>query len=65
MVDRTLVAGMIQSIADGLVLAEKTDLGTENLYKFIEAQFPGVHPQFAKRMMDGQSKASSIQRIVS
>ena len=47
------ILNMIESIAEGLVLAEKSGLGTENLHKFIEAIFPGPYTLYSQRMING------------
>ena len=44
---------MIETVAEGLVLAEKSDLGTTNLQKFIEAIFPGPFTLYSQRMISG------------
>ena len=44
---------MIETVAEGLVLAEKSELGQENLHKFIEAIFPGPHALYSRRMISG------------
>ena len=44
---------MIETVAEGLVLAEKSELGKENLHKFIEAIFPGPHALYSRRMISG------------
>ena len=44
---------MIETVAEGLVLAEKAELGKENLHKFIEVIFPGPHALYSKRMITG------------
>lgn len=44
---------MIETVAEGLVLSEKSGLGTHNLQKFIEAIFPGPYSLYAHRMVTG------------
>lgn len=47
------ILNMIESIAEGLVLAEKSGLGTDNLHKFIEEIFPGPYTIYSRRMITG------------
>ena len=44
---------MIESIAEGLVLAEKSGLGNDNLHKLIEIIFPGPYTLYSNRMITG------------
>ena len=44
---------MIETVGEGLVLAEKSGLGNENLQKFIQAVFPGPHALYSQRMITG------------
>lgn len=49
----TFVLNMVQTIAEGMVVAEKSGLGTEALQRFIEAVFPGAYVAYAGRMVSG------------
>ncbi|KAJ5614083.1 hypothetical protein N7528_007737 [Penicillium herquei] len=49
----TFVLSMVQTIAEGMVVAEKSGLGTEALQQFIEAVFPGAYVAYAGRMRSG------------
>ncbi|RAK78026.1 NAD(P)-dependent oxidoreductase [Aspergillus fijiensis CBS 313.89] len=49
----TFVIGMVESIAEGLVVAEKTGLGTDALMQFFENVFPGPYVAYANRMRTG------------
>ncbi|KAJ5725514.1 uncharacterized protein N7483_006871 [Penicillium malachiteum] len=49
----TFVLNMVQTIAEGMVVAEKSGLGTEALQQFIEAVFPGAYDAYAGRMRSG------------
>ncbi|KAJ6032105.1 hypothetical protein N7540_002837, partial [Penicillium herquei] len=49
----TFVLNMVQTIAEGMVVAEKSGLGTEALQQFIEAVFPGAYVAYAGRMRSG------------
>ncbi len=44
---------MIETVAEGHVLAEKTGLGHDNLQKFIGTIFPGPFFLYSKRMVTG------------
>ena len=47
------IVSMIETLAEGHVLAEKTGLGSENLEKFIDTVFPGPYTIHSKRMSSG------------
>lgn len=48
---------MIETVAEGHVLAEKTGLGHENLHKFISEVFPGPFALYSDRMITGDYHA--------
>ena len=48
-----LIVNMIESIAETLVFAEKTGLGSGNLQKLIAAVFPGPYMIYSQRMTTG------------
>ncbi|PYH88019.1 NAD(P)-binding protein [Aspergillus ellipticus CBS 707.79] len=49
----TFVLGMVESIAEGLVVADKCGLGTDALQIFFEAVFPGPYVAYSNRMRSG------------
>ncbi|PYH66559.1 NAD(P)-dependent oxidoreductase [Aspergillus vadensis CBS 113365] len=49
----TFVLGMVESIAEGLVVADKCGLGTDALHQFFEAVFPGPYVAYSARMRSG------------
>lgn len=44
---------MVQTLAEGHVVAEKLGLGPENLHKFVELMFPGPYTAYSGRMLSG------------
>lgn len=52
-IGNTFVMGIVGNLSEGHVMAEKTELGTDNLHKFIEAMFPGPYTMYSGRMMSG------------
>lgn len=44
---------MIETIAEGLTLAEKNNLGVENLQKMLGVVFPGPYMVYSKHMISG------------
>jgi 3-hydroxyisobutyrate dehydrogenase-like beta-hydroxyacid dehydrogenase len=42
-IGNTFVLSMVETLAEGHVLAEKCGLGTDNLHQFIETMFPGPY----------------------
>ncbi|KAL4738900.1 6-phosphogluconate dehydrogenase-like protein NAD-binding protein [Aspergillus similis] len=49
----TFVISMVETIAEGLVVAEKSGLGTDALHQFFEAVFPGPYVAYSARMRSG------------
>ncbi|KAL3418344.1 6-phosphogluconate dehydrogenase 2 [Phlyctema vagabunda] len=52
-IGNTFVMNMIEQLAQGHVLAEKTGLGVESLHSFIEVMFPGPYTAYSTRMISG------------
>lgn len=52
-IGNTFVVNMIESLAEGHTLAEKSGLGTENLTQFIETIFPGPYMPYSNRLTSG------------
>lgn len=49
----TFILNMVETLSEGLVLAETSGLGTDNLKKFITTMFPGPFSAYAERMTSG------------
>ncbi|KAL8977675.1 MAG: hypothetical protein Q9205_006574, partial [Flavoplaca limonia] len=49
----TLILNIIESLAEGHTMAEKSGLGNDNLHQFIEVMFPGPYTAYSGRMMSG------------
>lgn len=49
----TFILGMVESIAEGLVVAEKCGLGTDGLHQFFETIFPGAYVGVSNQMRLG------------
>lgn len=52
-IGNTFVVNMVEQLAEGYVLAEKTGLGTKHLQTFIENMFPGAYTAYSQRMLSG------------
>lgn len=52
-IGNTFILHMIEALSEGFTLAEKTNVGVDNLNKFIEAMFPGPYVAYSKRMRTG------------
>jgi 3-hydroxyisobutyrate dehydrogenase-like beta-hydroxyacid dehydrogenase len=51
----TIILGMVEILAEALVFAEKSDLGTDNLDAFIQQMFPNSpFASYSKRMISGE-----------
>ena len=52
-IGNTFILSMIETISEGMVVAEKTGLGVEDLHQFIETMFPGPYVAYSNRMKFG------------
>ncbi|KAL8731398.1 MAG: hypothetical protein Q9181_004326 [Wetmoreana brouardii] len=52
-IGNVFIVNMIETVAEGLVLAENSKLGKDNLHKFIQAIFPGPFTLYSQRMITG------------
>jgi 3-hydroxyisobutyrate dehydrogenase-like beta-hydroxyacid dehydrogenase len=52
-IGNAFILNMVEMLAEGHVLAEKSGLGSENLHQFIAAMMPGAYTAYSNRMMQG------------
>ncbi|KAL8684184.1 MAG: hypothetical protein Q9224_006539 [Gallowayella concinna] len=52
-IGNTFILNMVETLAEGHTLAEKSGLGNDNLHRFIETMFPGPYTAYSGRMMSG------------
>jgi 3-hydroxyisobutyrate dehydrogenase-like beta-hydroxyacid dehydrogenase len=52
-IGNTFILSMVETLAEGLTVAEKSGLGVDNLHKFIEVMFPGPYTAYSTRMRSG------------
>jgi len=52
-IGNTFVLNMVETLAQGHVVAEKTGLGVEQLHQFVEVMFPGPFAAYSSRMRQG------------
>ncbi|PHH52547.1 2-hydroxy-3-oxopropionate reductase [Ceratocystis fimbriata CBS 114723] len=52
-IGNTFILNMIEQLAEGLVVAEKSGLGTAPLQEFVNQMFPGPYAAYAQRMVGG------------
>ena len=52
-IGNTFIGSMVETLSEGLVVAEKTGLGVDQLHKFIETMFPGPYTAYSTRMRSG------------
>lgn len=52
-IGNTFILNMVEMLAEGHVLAEKSELGVENLQKFLEIMFPAPYMAYSKRLSTG------------
>lgn len=53
-IGNTFVFQMIETLAEGHVLAEKSGLGGPQLHQFVEAVFPGPYASYSERIQQGE-----------
>ena len=52
-VGNTFILQMVEALAEGHTLAEKSGLGVDNLHSFIEVMFPGPYVAYSGRLKSG------------
>src|SRR4051794_29987549 len=52
-IGNTFILNMVSQLSEGLVLAEKSGLGADNLHSFINTMFPGPYTAYSQRMLEG------------
>jgi 3-hydroxyisobutyrate dehydrogenase-like beta-hydroxyacid dehydrogenase len=52
-IGNTFILNMVETLSEGLTVAEKSGLGVDNLHKFIETMFPGPYTAYSTRMRSG------------
>lgn len=50
-IGNTFILNMVETLAEGHTIAEKTGLGSDNLHQFISTMFPGPYVAYSSRMM--------------
>lgn len=53
LIGNTFILNMVEQVAEGHVLAEKSGLGTTYTHQFIEQMLPGIYPPYSNRMLSG------------
>ncbi|KAL2255330.1 hypothetical protein VTK26DRAFT_3590 [Humicola hyalothermophila] len=53
LIGNSFILNMVEQIAEGHVLAEKSGLGTKYLHGWIESMFPGPYAAYSTRMLTG------------
>ncbi|WEW61943.1 hypothetical protein PRK78_007443 [Emydomyces testavorans] len=52
-IGNSMIFQMISAVAEGMVVADKAELGVGEVHKFLEAMFPGPYVGYSKRMISG------------
>ncbi|KAJ4300354.1 hypothetical protein N0V88_003027 [Collariella sp. IMI 366227] len=53
LIGNTFILNMVEHLAEGHVLAEKSGLGTKYLHQWVENMFPGPYAAYSTRMLSG------------
>ncbi|KAK0620372.1 NAD binding domain of 6-phosphogluconate dehydrogenase-domain-containing protein [Immersiella caudata] len=53
LIGNTFILNMVEQLAEGHVLAEKSGLGNNYLHQWIESMFPGPYAAYSNRMLSG------------
>lgn len=62
-IGNTMVLQMVESLAEGHTVAEKTGLGTQQFHDFVATMFPGPHAAYSNRMLSGDHVRDSVSLI--
>ncbi len=52
-IGNTFIVGMLNTLSEGHVLAEKSGLGVDELHQFVEVMFPGPYTAYSNRIRSG------------
>ncbi|KAI4204840.1 MAG: hypothetical protein LQ350_000906 [Teloschistes chrysophthalmus] len=52
-IGNTFILNMVETLAEGHTIAEKSGLGNDNLHQFIETMFPGPYTAYSGRLISG------------
>jgi 3-hydroxyisobutyrate dehydrogenase-like beta-hydroxyacid dehydrogenase len=52
-IGNAFVLAMVESLAEGHTLAQKSGLGSKNLHHFVETLFPGPYTAYSARLLAG------------
>lgn len=52
-IGNTFIVSMVDTLAEGHVVAEKSGLGVDALHKFVETMFPGPYTAYSNRLKSG------------
>ncbi|KAI4108742.1 MAG: hypothetical protein L6R37_000906 [Teloschistes peruensis] len=52
-IGNTFILNMVETLAEGHTIAEKSGLGNDNLHQFIETMFPGPYTAYSGRLTSG------------
>ena len=63
-IGNTFIINMVETLAEGHTLAEKSGLGNENLHQFIETMFPGPYTAYSGRLVDGDYHRRDEVRMI-
>lgn len=53
LIGNTFVVSLVDTLAEGHVVAEKTGLGVDALHHFVETMFPGPYTAYSNRLLSG------------
>lgn len=53
LIGNSFILNMVEQLAEGHVLAEKSGLGTHYLHQWVESMFPGPYAAYSTRMLSG------------
>lgn len=53
LIGNSFILNMVEQLAEGHVLAEKSGLGTQYLHQWVENMFPGPYAAYSTRMLSG------------
>jgi 3-hydroxyisobutyrate dehydrogenase-like beta-hydroxyacid dehydrogenase len=60
----SFIFNMVEAVAEGDVLAEKTGLGSAALHQYLQLFLPGIYPSYSRRIMTGDYWNRSLAMVL-
>jgi 3-hydroxyisobutyrate dehydrogenase-like beta-hydroxyacid dehydrogenase len=64
MIGNSFVFNMVEAIAEGVVLAEKSGLGSAALHQYLQLFLPGIYTSYSRRIMTGDYWSRNLAMVL-